>query len=71
MSTLVSPARSEERNAADADGVPFGSAEHHFTSHDSTLLFYRSWLPADDAPAPLARAVILLHRGHEHSGRWG
>jgi alpha-beta hydrolase superfamily lysophospholipase len=29
-------------------------------------LFYRAWLPA----APTDKALILLHRGHEHSGRW-
>lgn len=33
---------------------------------DGTTLFYRAWLP----PAPARRAVILFHRGHEHSGRW-
>ena len=36
-----------------------------FTARDGTRLFYRFW------PAPDQRAgtVILLHRGHEHSGR--
>ena len=29
-----------------------------------TTLFYRAWTPAD-----AKRAVILVHRGHEHSGR--
>ena len=33
---------------------------------DGTGLFYRAWLPAAKAD----RAVILFHRGHEHSGRW-
>jgi alpha-beta hydrolase superfamily lysophospholipase len=29
-------------------------------------LFYRAWLPEQNTD----RAVILFHRGHEHSGRW-
>ena len=40
--------------------------EHFFRSPDGTRLFYRYW------PAPYGRAtqaVILFHRGHEHSGR--
>ncbi|MGE0424770.1 MAG: bifunctional alpha/beta hydrolase/class I SAM-dependent methyltransferase [Reyranellaceae bacterium] len=36
-----------------------------FTTHDGVELFYRHW-PAVDTPRG---AVILLHRGHEHSGR--
>jgi len=37
--------------------------EHHAPVNDTTL-FYRAW------PAPHAKkAVILVHRGHEHSGR--
>jgi len=39
--------------------------ERTFTTHDSVELFYRHW-PAVGAPRG---AVILLHRGHEHSGR--
>ena len=31
---------------------------------DETKLFYRAW-----TPAAAKRAVILVHRGHEHSGR--
>ncbi len=41
-------------------------AEQTFTSFDGTSLFYRAWLPAE----PAARALLLFHRGHEHSGRW-
>ena len=41
--------------------------ERHFPSFDATSLFYRHW------PAPAAngakKAVVLFHRGHEHSGR--
>ena len=40
--------------------------EQTFTSWDGTSLFYRAWLPA----RPATRALILFHRGHEHSGRW-
>lgn len=40
--------------------------EHHFETHDGVRLFYRYW------PVPRGRgdrAVVLFHRGHEHSGR--
>lgn len=40
--------------------------EHRFATHDSTELFYRHW-PAPEGKA--TRALVLLHRGHEHSGR--
>ena len=33
---------------------------------DGTRLFYRAWLPA----SPTNKALILFHRGHEHSGRF-
>src|SRR3712207_1260796 len=42
------------------------SAEHTMTSWDGMRLFYRSWTPA----APTDKALLLFHRGHEHSGRW-
>ncbi|QNH18617.1 putative protein YnbC [Xanthomonas sp. SS] len=42
-------------------------SESEFCSFDGTRLFYRHW-PAT-APAAAPRAVVLLHRGHEHSGR--
>ncbi|WP_230970135.1 bifunctional alpha/beta hydrolase/class I SAM-dependent methyltransferase [Nitrogeniibacter aestuarii] len=40
-------------------------SEHHFTTHDGVELFYRHW------PATGSRrgAVVMFHRGHEHSGR--
>ena len=38
--------------------------ENTFESWDSTELFYRSWMPSDEKTT---RAVILFHRGHEHS----
>lgn len=36
-----------------------------FTTWDGTELFYRAWHPGQ----PANRALILIHRGHEHSGR--
>ena len=40
--------------------------ERTFTSWDGTELFYRSWIPNN----PANKALLLFHRGHEHSGRW-
>ncbi|OGA43551.1 MAG: hypothetical protein A3G24_03805 [Betaproteobacteria bacterium RIFCSPLOWO2_12_FULL_62_13] len=40
--------------------------EKTFTTHDGTQLFYRYW-PA--AASRADRAIVLFHRGHEHSGR--
>ncbi len=42
------------------------ASEHGFRSWDGAELFYRAWLPEQNT----TRAVILFHRGHEHSGRW-
>jgi len=42
--------------------------EHRFETHDGFALFYRHWR----ATTAVARgAIVLLHRGHEHSGRMG
>src|SRR5687768_10113568 len=41
------------------------SSEHRFQSHDGTEIHYRAWIPAGG----FDKIVILLHRGHEHSGR--
>ncbi|MBT9582535.1 bifunctional alpha/beta hydrolase/class I SAM-dependent methyltransferase [bacterium] len=41
------------------------SSEHHFTTGDGASLFYRAWLPS----TPPQRALLLFHRGHEHSAR--
>src|SRR5258708_9921883 len=38
----------------------------HFKTNDGTGLYYRYW-PA--AVGAVAGAIVLLHRGHEHSGR--
>lgn len=42
------------------------ATERTFSSWDGAGLFYRSWIPnrATD------KALLLFHRGHEHSGRW-
>lgn len=40
--------------------------EHTLTLRDGAKLFYRAWLPRQ----PTDRAIVLFHRGHEHSGRW-
>ncbi|NNG03185.1 MAG: alpha/beta fold hydrolase [Inquilinus sp.] len=40
--------------------------QHEFISHDGTRLFYRTW----PASGTAKRAIVLFHRGHEHSGRW-
>src|SRR5258708_26277305 len=40
--------------------------ERTFTSWDGAELFYRSWIPNKATN----KALLLFHRGHEHSGRW-
>jgi alpha-beta hydrolase superfamily lysophospholipase len=40
--------------------------ERCFTAGDGASLFYRYWAPIS---APSGQALVLLHRGHEHSGR--
>jgi len=42
------------------------ATEHTFQTHDSVALFYRHW-PATALPA--RGAIVMFHRGHEHSGR--
>jgi alpha-beta hydrolase superfamily lysophospholipase/SAM-dependent methyltransferase len=41
-------------------------AEHTMTSWDGVELFYRAWMPQSRPN----KALLLFHRGHEHSGRW-
>ena len=41
--------------------------ERQFSSFDNQALYYRHWPAAAAGAAP--RAIVLLHRGHEHSGR--
>ncbi|MEY2506977.1 MAG: hypothetical protein QOH01_1306 [Verrucomicrobiota bacterium] len=42
------------------------AAEETFQTWDSAELFYRAWIP----DRPTEKALLLFHRGHEHSGRW-
>ncbi|MCP1621791.1 bifunctional alpha/beta hydrolase/class I SAM-dependent methyltransferase [Pseudomonas nitroreducens] len=46
------------------------SSNHHFVTHDGVELFYRHWPAVAGSDEP-RRAVLLFHRGHEHSGRIG
>jgi alpha-beta hydrolase superfamily lysophospholipase len=41
------------------------TTEGNFRSFDGTELFYRTWKQA----AAVNRALIVIHRGHEHTGR--
>ena len=45
---------------------PRAFSERTFRSCDGAELFYRAWLPAASA----RQALVLFHRGHEHSGRF-
>src|SRR5215831_4011330 len=40
--------------------------EQEFRSWDGVKLFYRAWLPEKQTD----KALVLFHRGHEHSARW-
>lgn len=46
-----------------ANRVPTESA---WRSWDGTPMFYQAWLPEGRPEG----AIVLFHRGHEHSGRW-
>ncbi len=46
--------------------TPIAPTEHTMKLWDGSDLFYRAWIPA----APTDKALILFHRGHEHSGRF-
>ncbi len=43
--------------------------ESGFSSADQSRLFYRAWQPIQPRTDDEQRALIFLHRGHEHSGR--
>jgi alpha-beta hydrolase superfamily lysophospholipase len=40
--------------------------EKNFETHDGVALFYRYWPAVSGLPRG---AILLFHRGHEHSGR--
>jgi alpha-beta hydrolase superfamily lysophospholipase/SAM-dependent methyltransferase len=42
------------------------ATEHAMKSWDGAELFYRAWVPREATN----KAILLFHRGHEHSGRW-
>src|SRR6476659_8328328 len=42
------------------------ATEKTFTSWNKAELFYRAWIPSKTTD----KALLLFHRGHEHSGRW-
>ena len=44
------------------------SSPRTFSTHDGVELFYRHW-PASAATQGPRRALVMFHRGHEHSGR--
>lgn len=52
---------------------PMFEAQSSFNSYDGTAMFYRYWLTADKdtvlKDASSLKVAVLLHRGHEHSGR--
>lgn len=58
-------ARIREVIQTDIEAAKQGTAEGTFRSWDGTELFYRAWPAQGDS----SRALIFLHRGHEHSGR--
>src|SRR5688572_27524628 len=60
----ISP-RSESEPTTTRAAAP-AVVERTFRTWDGAELFYRAWLPA----APTDKALLLFHRGHEHSGRW-
>src|ERR1700730_13226841 len=47
-------------------GATLPPSVYTLTLRDGTELFYRAWLPEK----PTTKALLLFHRGHEHSGRW-
>jgi len=55
----------EVSSAVTAPAIP-EAAEHVAVMSDGVAVAYRAWLP----PTPTKKALLLFHRGHEHSGRW-
>jgi alpha-beta hydrolase superfamily lysophospholipase/SAM-dependent methyltransferase len=58
---MTAVAETDERVAC-----PRIPTEHTFRTSDGVDLFYRAWAPRGES----RRAIVLFHRGHEHSGRW-
>ncbi len=55
-----------ETAVAERETVRRSASEHTFRTSDGIELFYRAWAPANES----RRAIVLFHRGHEHSARW-
>ncbi len=51
--------------------VAWTHIESGFDTLDHTRLFYRVWRPVAPRTDGPQRALVFLHRGHEHSGRIG
>ena len=49
--------------------LAWNTSESGFACDDGTRLFYRTWQPASPRQEGAKRALVFLHRGHEHSGR--
>jgi len=43
--------------------------DRRFTTHDGVELFYRHWPAVTQVSDAPRQAIVLFHRGHEHSGR--
>jgi len=59
----------KDLNAATATEQAWTVQERGFAAADGTRLFYRHWQPQLPRAGERTRALVLLHRGHEHSGR--
>ncbi|MGD9633458.1 MAG: bifunctional alpha/beta hydrolase/class I SAM-dependent methyltransferase [Pirellulales bacterium] len=55
-----------EMTMSTANDTSRTATEHTFRTSDGVELFYRAWAPVGESH----RAVVLFHRGHEHSARW-
>lgn len=56
----------QQQPATAVETAPRTASEHTLTSWDGQEIFYRAWRPAAESD----RAILLFHRGHEHSGRF-
>ena len=54
--------------AVNRSSLPRVPEERFFLTHDGIRIFFRHWPRAGNSTAG-DHAVVLLHRGHEHSGR--
>jgi alpha-beta hydrolase superfamily lysophospholipase len=55
-----------ETRVATRSGTKRLASEHSFPTSDGIDLFFRAWQPATES----RRALVMFHRGHEHSARW-